>query len=89
MPSSQPAQAPAAELPANEKTSAPAEGVENGGKKGEFYRYTDENGTIHLVENPDNIPEKYRQRTKVYNSPEHTTLVRIVNNRSLCATEVR
>jgi hypothetical protein len=78
----EPVQAPAEEA-SREATSAHAEAVATGGKQGEFYRYTDENGTIHLLDNPENIPEKHRQQTKVYNSQKQTTPVRVVNSQVL------
>jgi hypothetical protein len=78
----EPVQGPAEE-PSREATSAPAEAVDAGGKQGEFCRYTDENGTIHLEDNPENIPEKHRSHTKVYNSHKQTTLVRVVNSQVL------
>jgi hypothetical protein len=63
--------------------------VEAGGKQGEFYRYTDENGTIHLVDHPGNIPEKYRHQMKVYNSHKQTTPVRVVNSQLLVPVTLR
>jgi hypothetical protein len=84
----QPAPSPGEE-PSREATSAPAEAVDAGGKQGEFYRYTDENGTIHLVDNPGNIPEKYRQQTKTYNSHKQTTPVRVVNSQVLVPVTLR
>jgi len=32
----------------------------------EFYKYVDENGVQHFVDNYGNIPEKYRQQEKIY-----------------------
>jgi len=84
----QPAPSQADEQP-HEATSAPAEAVDAEEKQGEFYRYTDENGTIHLVDNPENIPEKHRQQTKVYNSHKQTTPVRVVNSQVLVPVTLR
>jgi len=77
------------EEPSREASSAPAEAVDAGGNQGEFYRYTDENGTIHLVDNPENIPEKHRPQTKVYNSHKQTTPVRVVNSQVLVPVTLR
>lgn len=84
----QPTQSPTEET-LREETSSHAETVGAGGKQGEFYRYTDEEGTIHLADNPENIPEKYRHQMKVYNSHKLITQVRIVNNQVLVPVTLR
>ena len=69
--------------------SEPVEVQSNQGNKGDFLRYTDENGTIHLVDNPANVPERYRQQAKVYNRQGLITNVRIVKNQVLVPVTLR
>lgn len=57
--------------------------------EGDFYRYTDEEGVIHLVDNPDAIPVKYRQQLKVYRETDQVTRVRVVNNQVLVPVTLR
>ncbi|MCM2359433.1 MAG: retroviral-like aspartic protease family protein [Geobacteraceae bacterium] len=43
----------------------------------------DEQGIIHLVDNPDSIPAEYREQVKVYRDTGAATRARIVNNQVL------
>jgi hypothetical protein len=67
----------------------PTEVQNSEGNKGDFFRYTDENGTIHLVDNSANVPERYRQKTKVYNRHGLITKVRIEKNQVLVPVTLR
>jgi hypothetical protein len=79
-----------AEEPPSRETASPSTGAESDrGNKGDFFRYTDEYGTIHLVDNPANVPERYRQQTKVYNRQGLITKVRIVKNQVLVPVTLR
>ena len=72
-----------------ETAPTPAGSAAEEGNKGDFFRYTDENGTIHLVDNPANIPEKHRKQTKVYVSLQLQTEVKLVNNQVLVPVTMR
>jgi len=66
------------------KDEPKAEGENSG-----FYRYTDEGGIIHLVDNRDGIPTKYQNQTKVYRETGAATPVRIVNNQVFVPVSMR
>lgn len=57
-----------------------------------FYRYTDNQGVIHFVENADKIPLQYRGKMTVYKdalTASQTTKVRITNNQVLVPVTLR
>jgi hypothetical protein len=80
---SQPDPAGAQQTTPRQILPATAEATNAGSANGAFYRYTDEQGVIHLVDNPDNIPAQYRRQVKIYRDTGPATRVRIVNNRAL------
>lgn len=73
------------EPPAQEVVAAPPEGAD-------FYKYTDANGVIHLVDNSDNIPPAYRSQATKYKDSQtqgQTTNVIIVGNQVLVPVTLR
>ena len=66
-----------------ETPPAPAETGHAGEKGDAFFRYTDDQGVIHLVNDPDSIPARFRQQTQVYRDDKPATRVRVVNNQVL------
>ncbi|KAF0221308.1 MAG: hypothetical protein FD174_446 [Geobacteraceae bacterium] len=57
-----------------------------------FYRYIDNQGVIHFVDNSDKIPPRYRGKMTVYRdspSTSQTTKVRIINNQVLVTVTLR
>jgi hypothetical protein len=58
-------------------------------KRGDFYRYTDDQGVVHMMDNQESIPVKYRQQVKVYKDTSPATRVRIVGNQVLVPVTLR
>jgi hypothetical protein len=77
--------------PDSTRETAPAqvEATNAVSKQGDFFRYTDDQGVIHLVDNPASIPEKYRQQVKVYLDDKPATQVRVVNNQVFVPVTLR
>jgi len=46
-------------------------------KSGDFYRFTDRNGVIHMVNDPDKIPAEYREQVLVTKAASIETPVRV------------
>ncbi|RII28682.1 MAG: hypothetical protein CXR31_02030 [Geobacter sp.] len=67
-----------------EGVAAPSEGAN-------FYKYTDTNGVIHIVDNEDSIPPAYRDQVTKYKNSEQgsTTDVKIVGNQVLVPVTLR
>lgn len=45
-------------------SSAPPEGPPSSGRRPQLYRWTDEQGVLHLTDRLDNVPEQYRTQPK-------------------------
>ncbi len=60
---------PLVETPRPEKSS--------GLRSGDFYRFTDRDGVIHMVNDPEKIPLEYRAKVLVTKSASIETLVRV------------
>ena len=69
-------------IPDQQQTEAAANPLER--VAGSFYTYTDERGVVHMVNDLEKVPEKYRNSMKVTRSPEthgNVTPVAINGNR--------